>query len=172
MTGEQDILAAYNSDIKGVFSIHELSRRLGKAYPYVHRNVHKLVEKGILKKAAMGRSHLCSVNLRNKQAVLLLALNELQKHEHVPVEMRNRAREIEETQSHDPVLMIIYAPNTNELLVVHDKEEETYLTREELKKRLIEDEKLYEKHIVLAGYENFYSLLTEAEIERRYHPLL
>jgi hypothetical protein len=57
------------------YSINEIARLLHRTYPYVHKKVTELLKDGILSEVALGNVRLCSINLANDDAILLLALN-------------------------------------------------------------------------------------------------
>ena len=174
MTLEQEILATYNTNPIAVFSINEISKRIGKSYPYVNKTVHALIKQGILNRKETGRSHLCSINLANKQAVMLLALTELEKHETIPTNILEEAKKLDAQKQHHQAL--IYDPTTKQLLVItNNKPNNTtakHLNTEQLTKQLLENKTFYEQKIVISGHEYFYNLITDPTITKRYHPLL
>ena len=76
---EQDIVALYNRDLTASLSINEIARSLKKTYPYIYKKVNSLIQKEILKRTVIGRSHVCTINLQSELAILLLSINEVQK---------------------------------------------------------------------------------------------
>ncbi len=168
MTAEQEILSAYGENPNAIYSINEIARRIGKAYPNVHKTVRTLVDKGILKRHEVGRSHLCSVNLDDNRAVLLLALNHTSKYESLTEDIKQQVAKLK-ARPHD---IILYHETRDELIIVNQEPATDSITPQQLHRRLLEDETLYSHHTLIAGYENFYSLITTPEITRRYHPLL
>lgn len=170
MTAEQEILSAYGENPNAIYSINEIAKRIGKAYPHVHKKVRGLIQKGVLKRYEVGRSHLCAVNLENTQAVLLLALNHAHKYEQLPKRVQQQALKLKQ---HNPDA-IIYDETTHSLLLITEQPvpEADCLTTQELQERLINEEELYTNHTVIAGYEHIFTLLSTPEIARRYHPLL
>ena len=177
MTLEQEILGTYDHNPVAVYSINQISKRVGKSYPYVNKKVHALIDQGILKRRETGRSHLCSINFANKHAVMLLALNELEKHEAVPAQAMQLAKQLDAAKHEGPINALIYDPTSKQLLIISPHapkldEPHAHLTTEQLRERLLSDEDLYARRIVISGHEHFFSLLATAEIQRRYHPLL
>jgi DNA-binding Lrp family transcriptional regulator len=78
---EKEIIGIFNNEITSVLSINQIAKKLKKAYPHINHKVNELIEEGILKKTVAGRSILCSINIENEKAVLLLSLNEIEKRE-------------------------------------------------------------------------------------------
>lgn len=176
MTLEQEILATYTNPV-AVYSINQISKRIGRSYPYVNKKVQELTQQGILQKKPTGRSHLCSINLHNKHAVILLALNELEKHQDIPKQTLEEAKQLDEQKHLNQQNAIIYDPTTKELLIIAPNKPQPptkakHLTTQELKKKLLENKTFYEQRIIISGHEHFFSLLAEPSIQQRYHPLL
>ncbi len=168
MTSEQEILSAYSENPKGIYSINEIAKRLGKAYPHVHKTVRMLIDKGVLKRHEVGRSHLCSINFEDKRAILLLALNHTSKYETLPEDVKQRAAEL----LHVPHDIIVYHETKKRLYTVGGTTPTHTLHAQELLDMLLADEDFYANHTVLSGYENFYALINHPHITRRYHPFL
>ena len=133
----------------------------------MHKTVRALVDKGILRRHEVGRSHLCAVNLEDTRAILLLALNHTRKYELLPEAIKQQSARLK-LLPHD---IILYHETTRTLLRVSDADDDA-MSQEDLQKRLLEDETLYMHHTIITGYEAFYALITAPEITRRYHPLL
>lgn len=177
MTLEQEILGTYDHNPVAVYSINQISKRVGKSYPYINKKVHALIDQGILNRKETGRSHLCSINFSNKHAIMLLALNELEKHADVPEDAMQLAKELDAAKHEGPINALVYDPTTNQLLVIAPHApridaKHQHLTTDELRKRLLADEDFYARRVVISGHEHFFSLLATPEIQRRYHPLL
>jgi len=172
VTAEQEILSAYGENPNAIYSINEISRRIGKAYPYVHKNVHALIARGVLKRYEVGRSHLCSLDLKNTHAILLLALNHAHKYDALPEHVKQRAQALVMYQ--EDIDVLLYHEIRDELIIVtkNPLSHIPTITPKQLKQQLLEDETLYAHHTIIAGYEYFYSILATTEITRRYHPLL
>ena len=73
---ELNIIGLFNRDISLLLSINQIAKKLNKAYPHINAKVNELIEQGILNKVQVGRSYLCSINLNDDKAVILLSLNE------------------------------------------------------------------------------------------------
>jgi hypothetical protein len=78
---ELEIIGLFNRDINLLLSINQIAKKLNKAYPYINSKVNDLIKEGILNKVEVGRSYLCSINLENEKAIVLLSLNEIYKKE-------------------------------------------------------------------------------------------
>jgi len=78
---EQDIVSVFQDDLSSIHSINEVSRKLKKPYPYIHKKSNLLIVEGILSKTVIGHAHLCHINLKNEKARILMALNEIRKKE-------------------------------------------------------------------------------------------
>ena len=78
---ELDIISLYDNNLKSLFSINQISKKLDKKYPYINKKVKQLIKSDILQKINFGRSHLCSINLDSDRAIILLSLNEIRKKE-------------------------------------------------------------------------------------------
>ena len=181
MTVEQEILRAYERNLKDVLSINQISKRTKKAYPYVNKKVKLLIEQGILKRKDVGRSCLCTVNLSNKQTVMFLSLNEIAKHAQLPPDIINAIETIEKKRMIHNIYCITYDPAAEKLLITTESDELRtilgdgpweFLNLSELKSKLLNDKEFFSNKIVIEGYEQFFNLLASSEIERRYHPLL
>jgi len=71
-----DLLA---KDLEKKFTINEIAKNLGEFYSFVHRTVNKLTKDGVLIKNIVGKSHLCSLNLKNEKTLALIQLSEIEK---------------------------------------------------------------------------------------------
>ncbi len=70
-------LLAKNSEKK--FTINEIAKNLNEYYSYVHRKVNMLIKDGVILKDEVGKSYLCSLNLKNEKALALIQLTEIEK---------------------------------------------------------------------------------------------
>jgi len=70
-------LLARNTEKK--FTINEIAKALGQYYSFVHRTVNGLIKDGVVIKNTAGRSHLCSLNLKNEKTLTLIQLSEIEK---------------------------------------------------------------------------------------------
>lgn len=77
---EQEIIALFDA-IKTGYTINQISTKLNKAYPYVNKKVNEFIEEGIFRKLVVGKSYLCSLNLTNEKATVLLTIHEIRKKE-------------------------------------------------------------------------------------------
>lgn len=174
---EQEIIALFNA-IKTAYTINQISTKLNKAYPYVNKKVNEFIEDGIFKKLVVGKSYLCSINLANEKAIVLLTIHEIRKKESF----------IRKEKSYN-----YFLDNLNKLwktvpissVLIHDKSIHIILDSIEdknlLKKHLAEfrefdfelhDKKSYQKYflehpelvhkrIILKGYERYFETIAE-----------
>lgn len=70
-------LLARNTERK--FTINEIAKSLKEYYSFVHRTVNKLIKDNVITKEKVGKSHLCSINLRNEKTIILIQLSEIEK---------------------------------------------------------------------------------------------
>ena len=70
-------LLAKNAERK--FTINEIAKALKEYYSFVHRTVNKLAKDDVITKEMAGKSHLCSLNLRNEKTIALVNLSEIEK---------------------------------------------------------------------------------------------
>lgn len=74
----------------GKHTINEIAKKLQEYYSFVHRVVNKLVKDGVLRKEAVGRAYLCSLQWSNEKVIPLLQLAEIEKRS----EFYNKNKEI------------------------------------------------------------------------------
>jgi len=73
-----DLLA---KDVEKKFTINEIAKTLGEYYSFVHRTVNKLSKDDVVIKNKVGKSYLCSLNLKNEKTATLIQLSEIEKRE-------------------------------------------------------------------------------------------
>ena len=74
METELKIIGVYEKDhVKGI-SMNEMARNLGLTYSYLYKNVQNMIRENILISKRIGRSTICSINIENRKARLLLSL--------------------------------------------------------------------------------------------------
>ena len=76
---ELKIVGLLAKDLEKKFTINEIAKNLGEFYSFVHRTVNKLTKDGVLVKNIVGKSHLCSLNLKNEKTSALMQLSEIEK---------------------------------------------------------------------------------------------
>ncbi|MFW5990880.1 MAG: hypothetical protein ACOCQX_01495 [Candidatus Nanoarchaeia archaeon] len=175
----QEIIALYDSNLLNVFSINEISKKLGKKYPYVNKKVSSLIGENILKKIVVGRSYLCSLNLENEKTILLLCLNEINKQpSHAGKVKQFIRRQRLESSIHSVVelqgrLIFILNELKPRRKIERYFENSTALDRDEFIDMLIENPGLFKNHTVVYGYERFFELITTSadELKRVYSPI-
>jgi hypothetical protein len=72
---EQSIIGLYAKDLSAGFTILQIAKLLGKAYPYINRKVNDFITEGIFTKTVVGKSHLCRIDPHNPKAIVLLTIH-------------------------------------------------------------------------------------------------
>lgn len=190
---EQDIISLYSKDISSLYSINQIAHKLGKKYPYINKKVTLLIKNNIFKRTIIGRSYLCSLNLKNDETVYLLILHEIQKKKaeleldpslQGVLDYVEKARKIINLQlvlkSKDRILFVLDRPDEKEQFekavvkqAMKDYTTEIH-TKESFLKELLSSKELHEKHIILHGYEKYYDYIREIEdeLKLRYSKLI
>jgi hypothetical protein len=191
---EQDmairIIGLYRANPMNVMSIHEISTKLNKKYPFVHKKTKELVKKGILQMSPMGRSHLCSLNLANPFARYLLGFSEL-----LYKDIQDTSKDASALMKITENMIHVLQKKYTVLFALFSKEEEIYIVvdedtvidhiknndgynvnivgKKEFVSFLIESD-LYENHILLYGFESYAAYIQEygQDLQRAYNPLL
>ena len=66
------LLQLFDENFNSEFTINQISKKIGLDYAYVNREVNKLIKKEIISKKTVGNSNLCSLNLKNDEAIVLI----------------------------------------------------------------------------------------------------
>ena len=181
---EQEIISLYSKDISSLYSINQIANRLGKKYPYINKKVTRLIRNRIFKKTIIGRSYLCSLNLKNDETIYLLILNEIRKKKaelefdtNLPtvLEYIDKAKKIINLQlvikSKERILFVLPTTEDKEqfekavVTQVMQNYKTQIQTREEFLKELLKNKDLQENHVILHGYEKYYEYIREIEDE-------
>jgi hypothetical protein len=183
---EQEIIGLFARDITAAYSIHQISKTLGKAYPHINRKVNVLIESGVLGRVVIGRAHLCSINLHSARARNLLAAVEIEWAEHAKSQGDvGRARKKLEAFSNrfpftiaflsgrdlhlvTPVPGVFETPTWELPFHIHVHEVNAF------KELLLEDKTLLTEHTLLLGYELYFSVLASCaeRLAARYSSIL
>jgi len=181
---EQDIISLYSKDISSLYSINQIAHKLGKKYPYINKKVTLLIKNNIFRKTVIGRSYLCSLNLRNDETVYLLILNEIHKKTselkqnpelNEIIDYVDKAKKLINLQlvlkSRDRILFVLDKPEEKEQFekaivkqAMKDYKAEIH-TKESFLKEMLKTKELHEKHTILHGYEKYYEYIREIEDE-------
>ena len=181
---EQDIISLYSKDISSLYSINQIAHKLGKKYPYINKKVTLLIKNNIFRKTVIGRSYLCSLNLRNDETVYLLILNEIHKKTselkqnpelNEIIDYVDKAKKLINLQlvlkSRDRILFVLDKPEEKEQFekaivkqAMKDYKAEIH-TKESFLKEMLKTKELHEKHTILHGYEKYYEYIKEIEDE-------
>jgi len=177
---EQQIIQLYDSNLVNLFSINQISKNLNKKYPYINKKVSQLLKKGIMKKIVVGRSYLCTLNFENPRTLLLLALNEINKKKPV---IAGEITEFIKNSSLQVSVLSAVVFNKSLLFVVNDMRDRRPIQRrfpdamivdkQAMLDMLSVNKEFFTSHVVIYGYENFFSLLRLEleELKRLYSPL-
>jgi len=187
---EQEIIRLYNQEITALYSINQIAVRLGKAYPYINRKVTSLIHSEILNMTVIGRSHLCSVNLKSDETNWLLALNEIRKKEEIEKKDKRIAEIIKTIHNLRKAITIHLAVKVGNrlLFVLENKEDKSILeksisltyfkiqtyTKQEFLQWLLVDKDILQNHVILFGYEKYFHYLEEigGKLRIKYSSLL
>ncbi len=169
---ELDILRLFDTNLRGFYTISTIAQKLGKAYPYINRKVHSLINLGVLRSVQVGKSHCCTLNVRNRRAVLYLTELELEKRSHLPETIQTLTKQLE----HDGVLAIetaFYANNRVYVLGKGSYPGTTTITADQFKDLML-TASIFKEHTVLYGYERFFAHLAsiQSDLDRTYNPLV
>lgn len=190
---EQEIISLYSKDISSLYSINQIAHKLGKKYPYINKKVTLLIKNNIFRKTIIGRSYLCSLNLKNDETLYLLILNEIHKKSselkqnprlQEVIDYVDKAKKIINLQlvlkSRDRILFVLDKPEEKEqfekaILKQAMKDYKTEIhTKESFLKEMLKTKELHEKHTILQGYEKYYEYIREIEdeLKLRYSKLI
>jgi hypothetical protein len=169
---ELDIIRLFDTNLRGFYTINTIATKLQKAYPYIHRKVHSLIELGVLRSVQVGKSHCCTINLRNRRAVLYLTELELEKRVRLTEKLQAVAKQLEA----DGTLAIETAVYGNDTIYVIGQGHypgTTTVSPAEFKHLLLTTD-LFKEHTVLHGYERFFNYLAslQTELDSTYNPLV
>jgi hypothetical protein len=188
---ELNIVKLYDSNIKAIYSINQISKKLNKAYPYVNKKVSSMIDEKILNKVVIGKSYLCSLNLKNEKTTVMLTLNEINKKKKLEQDLKSLIKEcIIDMKKKINVSSVIYVGDPEEKLifVLNSAKDEPYakkaaeslplkkmfITNGLLKKMIIDENTgVFKNKILLYGYEKYFETLFEIEdkIQKIYSPI-
>ncbi|MBN1502353.1 hypothetical protein JW930_02315 [Candidatus Woesearchaeota archaeon] len=174
------IVELYNRDITALYSINQISKKLKKAYPYINKRANRLISKGILKKVTIGRSYLCSINLKSDSARAYLMLNEIKNKNTLYKKNKLLSKigyEITKLIAEFKVYSVYYADDSIIFLLdhIHDNEaikrkcsiltqfNPIFFEIKDFEEEVLQNKKLIKDKIVLYGYEKFFEVLSTVE---------
>jgi hypothetical protein len=175
---EQDIVSVMQDDLSSMYSINEISRRLKKPYPYIHKKSNLLLDEGVLNKTIIGRAHCCHINLTNEKARMLMALNEIRKKEEFIAKEKSHIvlfQEVERLILKFNFITIIYykrsvffitpevgqRKNVLEDSILTRDYSLIFMTKEQFKNRLENDADLMKYHLVLYNAYRYLEMISE-----------
>lgn len=181
---EQEIIELYSGNISSIYSINQIAGKLGKKYPYINKKVNLLIKGRIFKKIVIGRSYLCSLNLKNDETIYLLILNEIRKKKaelEAHPKLQGTLDYLDKVKKAIPIQLVIkskeslffvfeglddkerFEKGTFKQLFSHQRIEA--LTKDSFLAMLVDDKDIQEHHIILHGFEKYYAYLKEVETE-------
>jgi predicted nucleotidyltransferase len=103
-------LLARNPERK--FTINGIAKSLNEYYFNVHRTISKLIKDNVIIKEKVGKSYLCSINLRNEKSFALIQLSEIERRNNFynsNKEIKVILEDLVETlKSIDPISIILF----------------------------------------------------------------
>ncbi len=180
----------YEPRVKAHYSINQIAKKLGKTYPYIYQTVQGLLEREVLVATPVGRSHLCTLNLRSDECIAILTLNALEERKKA-LKSKFVGAVLEAVKRVSPRMPIWTALLVGETVYLVtcplDEDEEDTLKHEipysalvllsvpQLRERLraLEETELREERVLLHGFANYYGLLASIEdrLQYLYSPL-
>ncbi|MBD3203354.1 hypothetical protein GF327_03610 [Candidatus Woesearchaeota archaeon] len=177
---EQEIFTLFTKDITLQLSINQISKKLDKSYPYINKKVNELIEQEIFNKTKIGRSHLCSVNLRNDKARVLLMLNEIEKKERYlkKTNLLDKEKIFEITgafniftilQSGQRLIFVLNYLNDKEAIKNKfpyiKKLDPEFFEMPDFKQEILSDKSIIKDHVILYSFEKYFEILQEIQKE-------
>ena len=185
---DQEIIALYDSNLKDVFSINQISKKLNKKYPYINKKVTDLLNLKVLKKIEIGRSYLCSLNLDQERTILFLTFNELSKKERL-YRKRPKIKKIEEMIRSSSEAVISFAVYAGDRIIVVVENESgkkifkasqlksqvklSFMNKQAFFSALLDNtDGLFTNHTVIYGYERFFEMISgdNERLNLKYNP--
>jgi hypothetical protein len=172
---ELQIIAIFGNNLGALFSIHQVSKKLGKAYPHIYHKINELIDEGILQKVIIGRSTMCSINLDSEKAVFLLGLTktyqkeQFSKKENLIARLDQIVRRIRLTYR---LHTVVYSNKKVYFVLDHlfDKDSilnnfdltyfnTVFVTAEEFQSMILNDQKLISDVLIIHAYEKYYEIV-------------
>jgi hypothetical protein len=168
-----DIVGLYKENYVNVLSINEISKLLGKRYPFVHKKVKELIKEDILKSFNLGRAMLCSLNLENEFARHFLSFANLKLKSTKDVEDLNIENFEFIVAKYKKRVIKIYVISDKIKNNLNDANEIIFMNKEAFIDELINDEEFYKNHFVIKGFERFIEVIAKNKQKlQKYNPIL
>lgn len=180
----QNIISLYDDNIKILYSINQISKKLNKPYPYINKKLKTMISKDIFTKRVIGRSYLCSLNLNNEKTVVLLTLNEINKKRELEKQHGFKFSSIIEHLHEKDIYTIVAVKKNHTIYIVseHPKFENIstiedefkpfelkLITKKELHKLLTKHKHpLYSDRTVVYGFERYFESITKCDEQLSY----
>jgi hypothetical protein len=169
-------------------SINQISKKLKKSYPYINSKVNELIEQGIFNKIQVARSYLCSINLKNDQAIVLLTLNEIKKKNKFLIKKKNfEIEKITKIKNKFKIYTIFFSDNKLCFVLdyINDKDailnqfpfikkyNPRFFDKISFQENILSEKSILENHIILYAFEKYFELIEEIEEKLfiKYSPL-
>ena len=174
---ELEILGLFSPNPFRLLTINQVARLLGKRYPNIHRKVTSMIKSGILKATTIGRAVLCTANLEDDKAIMLLSLltaikNEKDKEVSAMKEklMKNSEFPIDDIRFIficDKEVYIVPSATSHAEEIAKDarKSSVRIISVKEAASLFSRDKKLFSEKSVIFGYESYFRLLEENKEE-------
>jgi hypothetical protein len=177
---ELKIVSIFNRDITGMYSINQISKILKKAYPHINKKVNDLISENVLKKIVIGRSYLCSINLNNEKAIVLLTLNKINEKDGFikkNKKIKSIVKDIKKIRlnykvhtifSYDTKLFFVldYKNDDESILSNHPEiknQDPNFLSVENFYEKILEDKSLIQDSIIMYSHEKYFELIQNIE---------
>jgi hypothetical protein len=181
----QGLIELFDKNVKASYTINQISKLLKKPYAYTHAKIKKSADDNVIKIRTIGRSSLCSLNLREDKAVVLLILNEIKKKKQfASFEKANQAL-IENTdsirfnfdiytvvldKSADKLIFVLRNAQDSEKIkksLVIKKYPAVFMSLEQFRQSILKSE-ILQNHIVLCSFEKYFEILQSVEKDLQY----
>jgi DNA-binding Lrp family transcriptional regulator len=177
---EQEILEVFDRDFSQLFSINQISKKLHKSYPHINAKVNNLIREGVLSKANVGRSYLCSLNLENEKSIALLMLESSERKQKAVARIKNSAKffeEIARIKSEFKVNTILLSEDNLIFVLdyIHDREaiknmfseikqfELKFYDKESFSGYLLDYPHFMQSMVVLYSYEKYFEIVSSVK---------
>jgi len=190
---EQEIMGLYNGEISAMYSINQIAALLNKKYPYINKKVTSLINQEIFKMTIVGRSHLCSLNLKNEETIIILILNEIKRKKAELRKNKSLYKLIDYIEKLSRTAFISVALKKDNTLILVSENTDKFdsirkgipkqifneckielLVKDDFLKLLLKDKSFYQSRIILYGFEKYYEYVraVEDELKLKYSKLI
>jgi hypothetical protein len=115
--------------LSNVYSISDIAKNIGAAYPHTHAAVTALIEQDILHSYAIGKSILCAPNLYNDATRALLCIAENQQQE-LQDNVQNVQRAVQQLAINNPNILSVLLRDDGITFIVNDTSEQAAILKQ------------------------------------------